>query len=391
MLRPAVNKSDNITSIVKDSLKDWGGGTEADVRRVLVEPVLGALGWNIMDTMEVRAEHKLPALSGRKPDYTLFYDELPVVLVEAKNLNGIDRAKREIESYYDAGGKYVGIATDGRTWRVRFDCKWDAPIKVSNSNDIANDLKKISRTKIVCKYGNKLVDENMLNEFKKNIPNNKALETDINNTNEALRLFNSFVINNRNKFHDGESFNRMLRAYVNTIGIVNGEKRKVAEILKNESFDDLTDKDKIIQMCKGGKYVGIHRSLRHVDNESCRNNFLDLMEAFSKDKQYNKQAATLEQFIEDDDNKQITKLKAILTGILASLQPDEFMVYNKRSYQVLRKTEHSHLVAGGMNDYPHFNKLFRHISHRVGKSLVHLDIIANDTYHNRIRVQGERA
>ena len=376
-----MNKSDDVTSAVKGALKDWGGGTEADVRRVLVEPVLGALGWNIMDTMEVRAEHKLPALSGKMPDYTLFYDELPVVLVEAKNLNDIDKAKSDIE-LYDAGGKYVGIATDGRTWCVRFDGKWGAPINVSNSNDIADDLKKISKAEITGKYENKLVSEKVLDRFKKDIPDNKDWETNIKNTNEALRLLNSFVVNNKNKFHDEQSFYLMLQVYVNIIGIVNGEKRKVVDVLNDETFADLADKDKIIQMCKGGKYTGIHRTLRRVYDKSCRNNFLNLMEAFSKDEQYNKQAATLEQFIEDGHNKQITKLKAILTGILASLQPDEFMVYNKRSYQMLKHTMYSHLMDGTMKNYPYFNKLFRHISNRTGKSLVHLDIIANYIHQN---------
>ena len=383
-----MNQSGNVTSGIKSTLENWSGGSEADIRRVLVEPVLNALGWDIMDTMEVRAEYKLPKLSG-KPDYVLFYGELPVVLVEVKRLNNIDGAKNQLEEY--CGSKYVGIATDGNIWRVLIDGKWDNnQITVSNSEDIVQDLSKISKAAVTGGYKNKLVSKKVLGRFDIDMPNDKKAkdwEANIKDTNKALQLLNLFVVKNKDKFRDEESFNLMLRAYVNVIGIVKGEKREVEEILKDETFAGLKNRDKIIKMCKWGKFTGIHRTVRNVDNKSCRDNFLDLMETFSKDGQYRKQGRALERFIEKGYNKEIARKVAILTGILASLQPKEFMVYNRRSYEILKNTMYSHLMdnknKSRIKNYLYFNKLFRHISDITGKSLVELDIIANKTYESK--------
>ena len=109
--------------------------SEADTRCILIEPVLKALDWDTMDTRQVRREYnpyrKGDRRSRRKVDYVLFIDDAPCVLIEAKKLNLIstsnliDDAKREIEHIYCKDTKYTGIATDGYTWSVWQNKRWN--------------------------------------------------------------------------------------------------------------------------------------------------------------------------------------------------------------------------------------------------------------------------
>jgi hypothetical protein len=57
--------------------------TESDTIRVLVLPVLQALGWDLQDVEEVRSEYR-HASADNSVDYALFLHGSPVLFVEAK-------------------------------------------------------------------------------------------------------------------------------------------------------------------------------------------------------------------------------------------------------------------------------------------------------------------
>jgi len=59
--------------------------TESDTIRVLVLPVLQALGWDLQDVEEVRSEYR-HASADNPVDYALFLHGSPVLFVEAKAL-----------------------------------------------------------------------------------------------------------------------------------------------------------------------------------------------------------------------------------------------------------------------------------------------------------------
>jgi hypothetical protein len=59
--------------------------TESDTIRVLVLPILEALGWDLQDVEEVRSEYR-HASADNPVDYALFLHGSPVLFVEAKAL-----------------------------------------------------------------------------------------------------------------------------------------------------------------------------------------------------------------------------------------------------------------------------------------------------------------
>ena len=67
--------------------------SEEDTKRVLITPVIEALGWAIYDTEEVRNEYR-HASNDNPVDYALFLNRTPVLFVEAKALGqGLDDRK----------------------------------------------------------------------------------------------------------------------------------------------------------------------------------------------------------------------------------------------------------------------------------------------------------
>ena len=82
---------------LKNRIKDQANRlsmSEADTRALLIDPVLNALGWDLMDTGQVRREYN-PYSDGTRgrSDYVLFIDGVPRVLVEAKKLGACKRSR----------------------------------------------------------------------------------------------------------------------------------------------------------------------------------------------------------------------------------------------------------------------------------------------------------
>lgn len=94
--------------------------TESDTIRVLVLPVLDALGWDLHDVEEVRSEYR-HASADNPVDYALFLCAIPSVFVEAKALGvSLDDRKPLLQTlnYANAAGVNWCVLTNGTEWRI---------------------------------------------------------------------------------------------------------------------------------------------------------------------------------------------------------------------------------------------------------------------------------
>lgn len=92
---------------------------EANTKRVLIEPLLRALGWDIEDLTVVVAEYKV--YGGTFLDYALKTDAKPTLFVEAKQLGAsLDDPKfvTQTINYANNEGAQWCVLTDGLRWRV---------------------------------------------------------------------------------------------------------------------------------------------------------------------------------------------------------------------------------------------------------------------------------
>lgn len=90
--------------------------SEALTRYALIDPILRALGWDTADPAQVRPE--FPTESGN-PDYALFWEGKPHIMVEAKALGkSLDAAKDKGFQYcWRIKVSYYAVA-DGNAWEV---------------------------------------------------------------------------------------------------------------------------------------------------------------------------------------------------------------------------------------------------------------------------------
>ena len=194
------------------------------------------------------------------------------------------------------------------------------------------------------------------------------------NTNKAVRLFSGFVVENRDKFRNKGDLYRMMRAYLNIL-LYAKKKVKVEEALADIDGLDGHLRNEIVGLSKPGRYCSITRTLRRRD-EAYGREFLDLIEAFTTTSQYDGLWEAFEKFRDGTQSSNT----ASLTGILSSLQPQQFMVYNKRSALPLRGTPCEDLENVRLDQYRRFNGVYRQVSENTRRSLVELDVIANGRY-----------
>lgn len=94
--------------------------TESDTIRVLILPVLEALGWDLQDVEEVRSEYR-HASADNPVDYALFLHGTPALFVEAKALDvSLDDRKPLLQTlnYANAAGVDWCVLTNGAEWRI---------------------------------------------------------------------------------------------------------------------------------------------------------------------------------------------------------------------------------------------------------------------------------
>lgn len=100
---------------------------EIRTRYALIDPLLGALGWDVADPSQVVAEHPLP--TGRV-DYALATDAGPAILLEAKSLGTPleDVARNQAMNYWwDEEIDHFAV-TDGQQWGVYSASQRGSPI-----------------------------------------------------------------------------------------------------------------------------------------------------------------------------------------------------------------------------------------------------------------------
>jgi len=109
---------------VQDRVRDYRDRrvrlTESDTIRVLVLPVLEALGWDLQDVEEVRSEYR-HASADNPVDYALFLHANPALFVEAKALGvSLDDRKPLLQTlnYANAAGVDWCVLTNGSEWRI---------------------------------------------------------------------------------------------------------------------------------------------------------------------------------------------------------------------------------------------------------------------------------
>ena len=92
---------------------------ETSTRTIIIDPILEALGWNVRDPDLVELEY--PTIDGKFVDYALKLNGKPVLLVEAKAVDGqIDDVKSitQVVGYAANNGIVWCILTNGIKWRV---------------------------------------------------------------------------------------------------------------------------------------------------------------------------------------------------------------------------------------------------------------------------------
>lgn len=95
------------------------GGSEANTRSLLIDPVLAGLGWNLRDIREVVREFRV--YDGTLLDYALRLDGKPRLFVEAKAMNKSLEDKAFIAqtvNYANNEGVVWCVLTNGLVYRV---------------------------------------------------------------------------------------------------------------------------------------------------------------------------------------------------------------------------------------------------------------------------------
>ena len=341
------------------------------VREYLVEPVIGALGWDVWDGGQVRLESIPCEGVGSDETCNLFIRGKQYVRIIIRSLGSLDDCK--------GSALHVNVETDGRTWIIM---DADGCQKIRIDEEGAGE--KLCRCLSVYAFdpdarGPKPRSFNELVNAFKNEKGRYADEDDSRScTNKAMRIFSEFVIENREKFQDEDTFVELMRAYLNILLHVSGDKTELPHIL--DSFEGLESSTKhhILNLSRNGKFDGTTRLLFLTYDADYRREFLDLVEAFMSNEKFEDLFKKLDTFV--DETKSNGK-RAFVTQIFSALQPEYFMPYNKRSVYPLSDTaEYKYLVDGKMTHYRKFNDLYERIGNETGMNFVELDVIANNMW-----------
>lgn len=94
--------------------------SEADTKRVIVEPILSLLGWDIGGIHEVKNEYRAKS-SDNPVDYGIFLDKKPAFLLEAKPLGhniGDRKCITQTVAYASTCGTEWAVITNGKDWAI---------------------------------------------------------------------------------------------------------------------------------------------------------------------------------------------------------------------------------------------------------------------------------
>jgi hypothetical protein len=116
---------------------------ESNTKAGLIEPIIAALGWDVLDPDEVHREYRRRA-ADNPVDYALLLSRTPRLFIEAKglgeNINDPKWANQTISYAAVAGVEWVAL-TDGAEWQV-YNAHAPVPVeqKLFRSVRVAEDL-----------------------------------------------------------------------------------------------------------------------------------------------------------------------------------------------------------------------------------------------------------
>jgi hypothetical protein len=96
------------------------GLSEADTKRVIIEPVLQLLGWDVLGVEEVKNEYRVKS-SDNPVDYGIFLGKKPAFFLEAKSLGtNIDDRKciTQTVAYASNCGTEWAVISNGKDWAI---------------------------------------------------------------------------------------------------------------------------------------------------------------------------------------------------------------------------------------------------------------------------------
>jgi hypothetical protein len=105
---------ENLIVRIQKRMLEGGYQNETAVREAVVLPVLGALGWDVLDPDVIRREF---GLSGRRVDYALCpAKRTPAIFIEVKAANQTPGGDRQLFEYAFHAGIPMAVLTDGKEW-----------------------------------------------------------------------------------------------------------------------------------------------------------------------------------------------------------------------------------------------------------------------------------
>ena len=199
--------------------------------------------------------------------------------------------------------------------------------------------------------------------------------------NNAVNHFTKLVLQNKREFSQVDNFKLMLRVYANILNY--GSKKPSLREQLTDLQQRIGIKNSIINQIYDdsvpGKYLGLPRSVRgpfsitpvHVEAT------LDLIDRFYRGTDYEQLLYAFITF-SSETGKMTPRGIGLVTGILASLKSDLFVVCNRRTralWEEFEKPQYQRIINSNLFDkYPYFNEIFRYISEKTGRKLRELDL-----------------
>ena len=116
LLTPLICALSHAKNVINNH-REYVEKNETRTRNVLVDPVLRALGWEVGTIGDIVVEY---GAGTKRVDYALLgADTKPIVLIEAKRLNGdLYKNRDQMLTYCTTVGVRHGVLTDGNCWEL---------------------------------------------------------------------------------------------------------------------------------------------------------------------------------------------------------------------------------------------------------------------------------
>ena len=137
--------------IAEISLQTFAEYSESRTRKEFIDPILGALGWDLTKRKLVGVERKID--NDAVADYVLYHSTREAfAIVEAKNLyEPLAKHETQLFTYMDASSADTGILTNGFSWFVYKRSEESVAKKVFEVADILTELTPESASEL-CQF-----------------------------------------------------------------------------------------------------------------------------------------------------------------------------------------------------------------------------------------------